>query len=122
MCNLSGFEPPEMNKVRPVIVISPRLPYRSQIVSIVPLSTTPPKNEQAFCVQLKENPNPLKSPEVTCWAKCDMLLNISLNRLSGFKIGRRKWETPHLPPSELEQVREGVLHALGFGGLIKEKF
>jgi uncharacterized protein YifN (PemK superfamily) len=38
-----GFEPPELTKKRPVIVVSPKLPYRSGLVAIVPISTTAPE-------------------------------------------------------------------------------
>ncbi len=42
ICDFStGFRPPEMVKVRPVVVISPRR-RTSQLVTVVPLSTTPP--------------------------------------------------------------------------------
>jgi hypothetical protein len=37
---LAVLEEPEMVKPQPVIIISPRLPYRSEIVAIVPVSTT----------------------------------------------------------------------------------
>jgi uncharacterized protein YifN (PemK superfamily) len=36
MCEFTGFVVPEMVKPRPVIVVSPRLPQRSEIVAIVP--------------------------------------------------------------------------------------
>ena len=42
ICDLGGFKPPEMDKVRPVIVVSPKLPHRGELVTIVPLSTTAP--------------------------------------------------------------------------------
>ncbi len=44
MCDFTDFREPEMTKVRPVIVISPKLPYRSEIVTIVPISLTAPRH------------------------------------------------------------------------------
>ncbi|WP_414470719.1 type II toxin-antitoxin system PemK/MazF family toxin [Microvirga sp. M2] len=44
MCDFSGFKEPEMIKPRPVIVVSRRLPYRSGIAAVVPISTTEPKH------------------------------------------------------------------------------
>ncbi len=47
MCDFSGFQPPEMVKVRPVVVISPKLPFRSVIVTIRWNRTTSPAGQNA---------------------------------------------------------------------------
>ncbi|WP_198669160.1 type II toxin-antitoxin system PemK/MazF family toxin [Elioraea thermophila] len=39
----TGFRPPEMVKRRPVVVVSPRLPHRDGLATVVPLSTTAPR-------------------------------------------------------------------------------
>lgn len=117
MCDFSGFVPPEMNKVRPVVVTSPRLPNRSEIVSIVPISLTPPTREVPYVVRLSRNYNPKERDDLPCWAKCDMLMNIGRFRLDGFKVGRRKWETPQLSAEDLLAVRHGILKALGLHAL-----
>jgi len=80
-----------MVKVRPAIVVSPRLPYRSEIVTVVPISTTAPHHELPFVVKLSKNYHPLEADALNCWAKCDMIMNIARWRLEGFKVGRRKW-------------------------------
>lgn len=38
----TGFIPPEMVKLRPVVIVSPRLRKRGDLVAVVPLSTTAP--------------------------------------------------------------------------------
>lgn len=119
MCDFSGFKEPEMNKVRPVIVTSPRLPNRSEIVAVVPISLTAPQKEIPFVVKLSKNYHPMERDDLPCWAKCDMLLNIGRFRLDGFKIGRRQWECPQASGPDLDAVRRGVLHALGLLDLIK---
>jgi uncharacterized protein YifN (PemK superfamily) len=119
VCDFSGFQPPEMVKPRPVIIVSPRLPHRSEIVTVVPLSTTAPAHTLPFVVRLSKNYHPLEDDALPVWAKCDMIMNIARSRLNGFKVGRRKWETPSASGSDLAAVRTGVLHALGFGALIK---
>ena len=48
MCDFTGFQPPEMVKVRPVVVISPKLPFRAEIVTIVPISLTAPRHDLPF--------------------------------------------------------------------------
>lgn len=114
MCDFKGFVPPEMVKVRPVIVVSPRLPYRSHIVAVVPISLTAPQHPMPFTVRLSKNYHPQEADDLPCWAKCDMLLNLATSRLDGFKIDRRKWATPQATGEDLQAVREGVLAALGF--------
>lgn len=118
VCDFSGFREPEMVKVRPVMVVSPKLPYRSEIVAVVPISTTEARHNLPFVVKLSKNYHPDEPDDLACWAKCDMLLNIAGWRLNGFKVGRRKWECPQAKGDDLEAVRRGVLHGLGLGHLI----
>ena len=113
MCDFSGFQAPEMVKVRPIIVVSPKLPYRSQLVAIVPISLTPPVHDLPFVVRLSRNYHPGEADELPCWAKCDMIMNISVSRLDGFKVGRRKWVNPQATGEDLQSVRNGVLAGLG---------
>jgi mRNA interferase MazF len=118
VCDFSGFQEPEMCKVRPIIVVSPRLPHRSEIVTVVPISTTAPKHDLPFVVKLSKNYHPEEADDFPCWAKCDMVMNIGRFRLNGFKIGRRRWETPQATGDDLEAVRQGVIHGLGMGALL----
>jgi mRNA interferase MazF len=117
MCDFRGFKEPEMVKPRPVIVISPRLPYRSEIAAIVPISLTPPKHPLPFCFKLSRNYHPQEPDDLPCWAKADMLLNIGIYRLTAFKIGRRKYVCPPLSPEDLAAVRHAVLCGLGLDRL-----
>ncbi len=113
MCDFKGFVPPEMVKVRPVIVVSPRLPYRADIAAIVPISLTAPKHDLPFCFKLSKNYHPEELDELPCWAKADMVMNIGTYRLNGFKVGRRKWEYPRLSAADLAGVRHAILCGLG---------
>lgn len=114
IADFKGFEPPEMVKVRPVVIISPKLPNRSEIVTIIPLSTTAPKYNLPFVVKLSKNYMPNSPVNLDVWAKCDMIMNISKNRLNAIKIGRRRYIYPNLTEDDLKSVRQGVLHGLGF--------
>jgi mRNA interferase MazF len=118
MCDFTGFHPPEMVKRRPVVVISPRLPYRSEIVAIVPLSTTAPHHDLPYCYRLSRNYGPGEEADHPCWAKCDMVMNLSKARMDAFKVGRRQYEVPELTPEDLFGVRLAVLHGLGLDRLI----
>jgi len=116
--NFSDLKEPEMTKVRPVIVISPRLPYRSEIVAVVPISLTAPKHNLPYCFRLSKNYHPQEPDDLPCWAKADMLMNVSTKRLSAFKIGRRQYAYPTLTPEDLAGVRHAVLCGLGLDKLI----
>ena len=118
IADFSRFVQPEMCKVRPVVVVSPRLPYRSEIVAIVPLSTTAPIHSLPFCVRLSRNYMPGEDKSLPVWAKCDMLLNVGMHRLSAIKVGRRKYEYPCLTADDLQAVKDGVLWGLGRGDLL----
>ncbi|WP_082364955.1 type II toxin-antitoxin system PemK/MazF family toxin [Bosea vaviloviae] len=120
ICDFSGFRIPEMVKPRPVIVVSPKLPYRSDIVAIVPISLTPPRHDLPFCFRLSKNYHPMEDDDLPCWAKADMLMNIGLYRLSAIKVGRRKYEYPALSAEDLAGVRRSVLCGLGLDRIEKQ--
>ncbi len=52
--DFSDLSPPEMTKIRPVIVVSPRLPHRSELVAIVPISTTEPSTLCLFAFDFQK--------------------------------------------------------------------
>ena len=77
-----GFRPPEMIKRRSAIVLSPPLPSRPLLRSIVPRGTTPPKVALAHHRLLRLEPQlpaPYDAPET--WAKGDIVLTVALLRL-----------------------------------------
>jgi uncharacterized protein YifN (PemK superfamily) len=118
-----GFRPPEMVKRRPAIVISPRLPHRDGLCTVVPISGDQPNHEVDYVVRLEFNP-PLPDP-FSCrvvWAKCDMLATVSFERLDFFRTardqtGKRRYLHLKLRGADLERVKAGVLDALGFRNL-----
>ena len=115
VADFRGFTAPELTKKRPVIVISPRLPYRSGLVTIVPISTTAPRSMVPYVCRLSKNYAPWGEPDVETWAKCDLVMNVGLARLEAFKVDRRKFVSPRLSPEDLAAVRQAVLAGLGFG-------
>lgn len=117
VCNFTGFIVPEMVKPRPVVVVSPRLPNRAEIVAIVPISLTEPLRPTQYKVRLSKNYHPEESDDLPCWAACDMVMNLGLYRLNGFKVGRRKWAYPQMTGDDLAVVRQGVLVGLGLDRL-----
>ena len=107
------FELPEITKVRPVIVISPKLPFRNGLVAIVLLSTKAPFKDVPYVHKMSRNYAPWGNEVDESWAKCDLVMNISLSRLSSFKVGRRQYVSPQISPEDLAAVRNAVLAGLG---------
>lgn len=48
----TGFRPPEMVKKRLCVVVSPPIEGRGDICTVIPLSTSPPKNPAAYHYEL----------------------------------------------------------------------
>jgi mRNA interferase MazF len=125
LCDYSrgGFQPPEMVKKRPAIVVSPRLPFREKLCTVVPLSSDEPDRELNYVVRLEFEPElPYPFPYKIFWAKCDMMATVSFERLDLFhtareKGGKRKYLHPKVSAHNLNRVRGGMLHAIGLGNL-----
>jgi mRNA interferase MazF len=114
ICDFSeGFRPPEMVKIRPVVVISPR--RRSvQLVTVVPLSSAAPMPVQPWHIQLPHGAYPPARGAI--WAKCDMVATVGFARLDRVKAqlqGRRMYHTFKLGDSEFAAILAGVRAALG---------
>lgn len=125
LCNYgTGFIAPEMVKLRPVVVISPRLRRRADLVAVVPLSTTPPNpaglHHCSFTL-VRPLPAPFQEPQM--WAKCDMLATVALSRLDRFRDGRvagggaRRFRTGNVSAAQLVEIRKAILNGLGLGSL-----
>lgn len=119
----TGLTPPEMQKRRPVIVISPRLRDRDNLCTVVPLSTTTPKNIMPYhhklCVE-PVLPEPYNSPHH--WVKGDMLYTVSFTRLSlPFKGkdagGKRIYDIRVLEQDDMIKIHQCILNGLGLQGL-----
>jgi mRNA interferase MazF len=124
LCNYAtGFRTPEMVKRRPVVVISPRLPHRDGLCTVVPLSTTPPHSAVAYQCRLEIHPAlPPPFSDSVCWAKADMLATVSFERIDLFRTerdsasGRRRYLHPKVTKEDLARIRECVMMAIGFPG------
>ncbi|MHB1101955.1 MAG: type II toxin-antitoxin system PemK/MazF family toxin [Devosia sp.] len=87
--SLGGFRAPEMVKKRPAIILSPRLPYRDGLCTVVPISGSFDGRDLPYVVRLEltdELPPPFVHKIV--WAKCDMLATVAFERLDMFRTGR----------------------------------
>ncbi|SOB94598.1 type II toxin-antitoxin system PemK/MazF family toxin [Rhodobacter maris] len=128
ICDYStGFREPEMVKERLAVVVSPRLPYRDGLCTVVPLSTTPARSGIRYQCRIEL---PTAAPEPyegkIKWAKCDMLATLAYTRMKlpytgrDKVTGKRKYLQIVLSADELSRVRTSMLHALGLESLTKE--
>ncbi len=116
---MGGFRAPEMIKRRPAIVISPRLPHRDGLCTVVPLSGSEPARQVDYVVRVElaeDLPTPFAAR--VWWAKCDMLATVSFERLDFFRTsrdqqGKRKYLHPALPKPEMQRIFGGIMAALG---------
>lgn len=114
MCRFDGFFEPEMVKTRPVVILS-KHKHNSKLVTVVPLSTTPPEKMEAHHHLLSENPKPGERKDTDVWAKCDMVYTLSTDRLDVFSIRTRQGRITaqaHVSDGDFEAIREAVRAAL----------
>ncbi|WP_111564368.1 type II toxin-antitoxin system PemK/MazF family toxin [Rhizobium sp.] len=122
----TGFKEPEMIKERLAVVISPRLPNRSDLCTVVPLSMSPPKRDIKYQCRIElpmEAPKPYEGKFK--WAKADMLATVGIRRLTlpyterDPVSNKRKYLTIILGHEEMDKITTAVLHALGLEHLTK---
>ena len=113
-----GFRAPEMVKRRPAIVISPKIPGRNLLCSIVPLSTAAPNPILPHHLQITLDPPlpyPYSSPSM--WVKGDIVLTVAFHRLrllfQGKEDGQRMYDVRVLDEDTMTQVRACVRAGLG---------
>lgn len=114
-CDYSGVEP-EMCKRRLAVVVVPRALQRKRLVTVVPISTTPPEIIRSWHVRLGRDPYPKGRKGAEIWAKCDMLNVVSFDRLGGYYTrwnGKRRHQKMQVSMDDLQAIRQGVLNALG---------
>lgn len=120
-CDFSGYIAPEIIKRRPVVVLTAHK-RNSKLVTVVPLSTTPPNPVESYHYRLLQNPLPHSTaPEV--WAKCDMVAVVSIDRLDLVRTprgvnGKRQYLSLSIGADQFEAIRRGVVHALGLASVV----
>ncbi|WP_366949739.1 type II toxin-antitoxin system PemK/MazF family toxin [Geobacter sp.] len=115
----TGFKAPEMVKRRPVVVVSPRPRRNTQLCIVVPLSTTSPSPVEPHhhCLEAASLPGSLAARQT--WAKCDMLMTVSLDRLDRVKMGRDKatgkrlYLSGSVTSDDFRAIQKAILAALG---------
>lgn len=126
MCDFThGFLNPEMDKKRPVIVLSPNIRSRHNLCTVVALSTTDPDSVMPYHCQININP-PLPNYYQSngLWVKGDMVNAVGFHRLDLIRTGKdihgqRTYYRNTLDEITLKKVNKCVLHGMGFSILTK---
>ena len=126
MCNFDklGLQEPEMTKIRPALVVSPRLKRRNNLLAVVALSTTDPIEIMPYHCKLEFDqrlPEPWDSPAM--WVKADMIYTVRFERLDLIRAKRKNghlaYITKEINPEQLKAVRKSILNGLGLPQLTK---
>src|ERR1035437_6405283 len=88
MCDFStGFMPPEMVKVRRVVVLSPRNRVRIPgTYIVVPISKTTPSPPEGCHCEFKARSYEFFHPVESVWAKADMVVSVAAHRLDRVRV------------------------------------
>jgi uncharacterized protein YifN (PemK superfamily) len=119
MCNFdTGFKPPEMVKVRPVVTLSPRLRRKPMLITVVPLSSTAPQPVMPFHHRLSPESLPERLSSTTTWVKGDMLYTVSMERLDRVRntpdtARRRRYIAMQITADDLLAIQQAVARGLG---------
>lgn len=126
MCDFGkGFEPPEMVKKRPVVVISKKLKGVSGLCTVVAISTVKPSPIEEWHCLIPEDcmPDSRFFQGKESWIKGDMIYRVGFHRLDRIKLGRdpktgkRLYFKSSLETDRLNQIYSCVLASLGLGYL-----
>ncbi len=109
-----------MVKERLALVLSPRLPHRDGLCTVIPLSTKPPREGILYqCKVSLPQSAPYPYEGKFKWAKCDMLATLSYERMKlpftgrDPMTGKRKYLQIVVSEEEIEKVKVSVMYALG---------
>jgi uncharacterized protein YifN (PemK superfamily) len=109
-----GFRAPEINKRRPVVVLSERSRNRDTTI-VVPTSTRLPTSEKAIFVELSLEKYPFF--EKQSYAKCAVVNSVRLGRLFTLRDkASGRWTNSHetmIDADDLKKIRAGVARAIG---------
>lgn len=114
ICDYGKTISPEMEKLRPVVVLSS---VSVRLVLVVPISTTNPSRIRPWHYRLwLEEPITKYFSNLDCWVKCDMVSAVSFDRLSlpitGKKDGRRIYKDMRVTPADLAAIKAATWQAI----------
>lgn len=126
MCDFGpGFKNPEMDKRRPVVVLSPKIKARHHLCTVVSLSTTAPDPVMPYHAQIDLRPRlPQRMQSDGVWVKGDMVNAVRFQRLDFIRRGKdadgkRIYLYEPISNENLRIIRQCVLRAMGMSILTK---
>lgn len=129
LCDFSkGFKEPEMVKPsRPVVVLSGPIKGRSNLVTVLALSTVEPESLQDYHYKIPKASMPQLGRFQTkdTWVKGDMIYTVGFHRLDLIKLnkrdgnGKRIYFKQKLGRDQMKAVYGCMLHGLNLGVLTK---
>jgi len=127
LCDFSqGFKEPEMVKSkRPVLVVTPPLVGRPNLVTILALSTVKPDPIQDYHYLLPKKALPQLGNFQTkeTWIKADMIYTVGFHRLDLIRLnkrdvnGKRQYFRQRLSREKMSEIYKCMLHGLHLGFL-----
>ncbi|MBT7307166.1 MAG: type II toxin-antitoxin system PemK/MazF family toxin [Gammaproteobacteria bacterium] len=127
LCDFSnGFKAPEMVKSgRPVVVISKPIEGRSNLVTILCLSTVEPNPVESFHYRIPKNSMPQlgRFQRSDSWVKGDMIYTVGFHRLDLIRLGKRDvggkrvYFLQKLGRDQMKEIYKCALHGVGLGNL-----
>ena len=118
MCNFDmATVPPEMRKVRRVVVVSPKSYNKRPSMTVpgkcivVPFSATPSYVPRPSHVSISQGS--YKSLSKPVWAICEMVSHVSHARLDRVAHGSG-FLSETMAPTDLALIEDALRHALGF--------
>lgn len=115
LCDFDGL-PPEMDKRRPVVVLSS---VSTRLCNVVPFSTTDPEEQKPWhCLVNTPNPLPYPYDHKVHWLKGDMVATVGFHRLflpckGKDRYGHRLYVKLRLDETQMREIRRCVAAALG---------
>lgn len=113
-CNFGrGFKPPEIVKMRPVVVLSSKTLGRGKLCTVVPLSTVKPVPIKNYHVELSEQSKQYSNDGIQIWVKCDMIMTVAFDRLSAFRDintdkSYREYVKRCVTREDMEKIKEAL--------------
>jgi uncharacterized protein YifN (PemK superfamily) len=114
ICNFeTGFVPPEMVKLRRVVILSSYQLNKRGICTVVPLSTTTPNKINDFHFVIQAGKYKFLSMQKDIWVKADMITTISIARLDRICVGKN-FLSPSINNDDFNEIRRCVRNYLDF--------
>jgi len=116
----TGFKPPEMTKLRPVITISKARNDGAKVCTVIPISSTRPNVVRDFHYLLPSDllPIHIRANYPESWVKVDMIQTVTFSRLvmywHGRNNGERVYQSSAIPLEHRRELSTKLSNRLAF--------